>query len=179
VDVPLWDIGQRMPDGRLLTYAVRLIKVVLMALLAVLVTAGCSLFQDTPEEKFEKALDESAYSSVFLIVDATDAQRSVVRAWLERRPEVTEVDFWDRARSYEQAKQLWADDPEFLESIEVDTLPESFRPRVKDAAAVHGIRDGGAARELEQLPGVKKVVFPCTTVDECRKESAPAATPSR
>ncbi|MFC7533587.1 cell division protein FtsX [Actinoplanes sp. GCM10030250] len=155
----------------------RLLKVILVALFAVVAAAGCIPFQDSPEEKVEKALDENAGFSVFLDSEATVQQRSGVRAWLEAQPGVTEISFQDKAAAYEKAKEIWADDEEFVESINEDSLPESFKLKVKDAATAREIRDGAAGEELEALPGVQEVVYLCTTVAECQKiHSSPSPT---
>ncbi|SNT08011.1 cell division protein FtsX [Actinoplanes regularis] len=149
----------------------RLFKIIFVALFATVAMAGCGLF----EEKLEKTIDENAGFSVFLTEDATEQQKSDLRAWLEKEPGITEVTFEDRATAYAKAKQLWTDDPEFLESVDADSLPETFRLKVKDAATAREIRDGADGAELKALPGVHRVIFQCTTVSECRELYSPAA----
>lgn len=138
--------------------------------IAVTAIAGCGLFEKGDKQEFERILDESASFSVFLDDDVTEQQKADVRAWLENEPGITAIAFEDKAAAYERFKELWADDPEFVDQLNEDSLPESFRLTTKNAATSREIRDGQAADELEAMPGVRQVVFPCTTIEECRKQ---------
>ena len=164
-------------------------KILIGAFLAAVALAGCSLFQEaeqkTPDQIMQEKIAENfaaeASFSVFLYDATTEQQKSDVRAWLERQPGITEIVFLDKAAAYERFQTMWADDPEFAGSISADSLPETFRLRVADLAAIRAFRDGPAGAELRLFPGVRQVVYQCTTVEECRalesSRSAPA-TPS-
>ena len=155
----------------------RLAWIVLTALLAVGVPAGCGAAGTDAGERIaaevegglEQSIDESAGFTVFFDADATDRQQSDVRAWLERQPGITEIVFEDKATAYAKARELWAEsNPEFFESVRPDALPEAFRMKLRDGAAGREIRDGAAGDELEAMPGVREVVFPCTSLPECQ-----------
>ncbi|GAA0464424.1 hypothetical protein Aca07nite_26260 [Actinoplanes capillaceus] len=156
----------------------RILKILFAMVIAVTSIAGCGLFEESAEEKLERTLDETASFSVFLNDDATEQQKADVRARLEKQPGITEITFEDKAAAYQKFKKLWADDPEFVDQVSEDSLPESFRMRTKDAATSREIRDGPAGDELEAMPGVRQVFFQCTTVEECRKQRA-ALNPGR
>ncbi|GGN69007.1 hypothetical protein GCM10010112_34060 [Actinoplanes lobatus] len=147
----------------------RLLKILFAIVIAVTALAGCGLFEESDKEKFERILDESASFSVFLDDDVTEQQRADIRARLEKEPGVTEVTFETKAAAYEKFKEIWADDPEFVDQVNEDSMPESFRLTTENAATSREIRDGSAADELEAMPGVREVIFPCTTIEECRQ----------
>jgi cell division transport system permease protein len=143
----------------------RLLKILVVAVFAVVAMAGCGLSEPTPEAK---TLDDAATFTVYLNDDVTEQQRLDVRAWLVRQPGVIAVSFEDKATAHEKAKELWSDDPEFAKSMNKASLSDTFRLNLKDMAAVREIRDGAANDELEALPGVRQVVYPCTTNTECQ-----------
>ncbi|MEU8661651.1 permease-like cell division protein FtsX [Actinoplanes philippinensis] len=157
-----------------------MLKIIFAALVTLAVVTGCGLFEDTPEEKFQKEIEEilekPAVFTVFLDDEATEPERTALRAWLEKQPDVIAVAFEDKAAAYERFKQLWPDDSDFMKNVEQEYLPESFRTTVSDYTAVRELRDSQAAKDLEAMPGVRQVVFPCTTVEECR-DKAPSAVP--
>ncbi|KHD75343.1 hypothetical protein MB27_23145 [Actinoplanes utahensis] len=140
--------------------------------------AGCGLFEESADERLARELDQHATFTVFMDDEATERQKSDVRAWLEKRPGITEITFEDRAAAAAKARKLFADEPEFLEYLNEDTLPESFRLRLENSAATREIRDTAAGKELEALPGVRQVVYPCTSVEECRKDNPFWPSPS-
>jgi cell division transport system permease protein len=111
--------------------------------------------------------------SVYLRMDATEQQRADVRTRLAAVPGVQRVDFEDSVTAYERLKDLWADDPESMPDVSPSSLPGSFIVRMTDLAAIRRLRDAGAATDLQDLPGVEDVIFPCTTDAECRAQFEP------
>ncbi len=91
--------------------------------------------------------------SVFLREDVTDAQRTALNAALDgdRRVRVHTYESPDAA--FEKFKVLWRDDPEFVESVSPESLPESFRVELA------GPGDYAAFRaDLGRLGGIQDVV---------------------
>ncbi|AEV86786.1 hypothetical protein ACWT_5768 [Actinoplanes sp. SE50] len=157
---------------------VRTVKIIVALLLLVAGSAGCSLFGDdapTRDEQIQKILDENAEFTVFLRDDATDAQRNDVEAALRALPGVTEVSYVNRDEAYQQMTKLFSADPASVADVSRDALPESFKVKMSDIAAVRQIRDEGT---VGKLPGVERAVFTCLDVQECKKMSTPGPTGS-
>jgi cell division transport system permease protein len=70
--------------------------------------------------------------SIFLKADVTDEQRSSLDGELRADPLVQEVTYESRNEAYENFRQLYRDSPDLVESVKPDTLPESFRVKLKD-----------------------------------------------
>lgn len=79
--------------------------------------------------------DNATEVSIFLRDDVTLAQTAALRDTLWTDPAVREVRFESREQAYERFKRLWADSPDFVASVGVDSLPQSFRVRVADPRA--------------------------------------------
>lgn len=86
---------------------------------------------------------------VYLDLDATDSQVAAV----EDAPQpLGEVVFVDRAATLAELQELFKDSPQILESVNPETLPESFRLDL-------GSTDPHVAREeIGELDGVREAV---------------------
>jgi cell division transport system permease protein len=117
--------------------------------------------------------------SVFLTTDVTAAQRKGVEERLRATPDVAEVVYESKDEAYAKFRELWKDDPDFIASVEPDSLPESFRVRMTDLAAYRRTRTDAYQAELKALPGVQDVVFQCASMTECREQAAMVSAPPR
>jgi cell division transport system permease protein len=70
--------------------------------------------------------------SIFLRQDVTDAQRTTINQQLTDNPLVLSKTYETRAQAFEKFKVLWQDSPDFIKSVGPDSLPESFRVKLKD-----------------------------------------------
>jgi cell division transport system permease protein len=93
---------------------------------------------------------------VFMNTDAKLEQKSAVERSLESNPQVRDVTFIDRETQYKLFRQYFADQPEYLNNVQKDDLPESYRvaPRVDNADVIQGIVD-----TVAKSAGVKDVAF--------------------
>jgi cell division transport system permease protein len=93
---------------------------------------------------------------VFMNTDASEAQKDRIARELTQNPDVERVKFVGRAEQYDLFKDYFNDQPEYLENVRAEDLPESYRvaPRVKDAAVIRAMADG-----IEGEAGVKQVEF--------------------
>jgi len=93
---------------------------------------------------------------VFMNTDALPSQQRAVERALESNPQVRDVTFIDRETQYRLFRQYFADQPEYLNNVRKDDLPESYRvaPRVDDADVIQGIVD-----TVAKGAGVKDVAF--------------------
>ncbi|GAA3352064.1 hypothetical protein GCM10020358_84860 [Amorphoplanes nipponensis] len=71
--------------------------------------------------------DAATDVSLFLSEEATAVQISGLRDALRADPGVRDVRFESRAQAYQRFKELWHDDPDFLQSVSAESLPQSFR----------------------------------------------------
>ncbi|WP_436534424.1 cell division protein FtsX [Actinoplanes sp. HUAS TT8] len=155
----------------------RTLKIVVALLVVVAGLAGCSLFGgggSSQDEQIQQYLDENAQFTVFLRDDVTDAQRKDVEAALRALPDVAEVAYEDKAAAFQRFAQLYSAEPDLVSQVSKDALPESFRVRMADNAAIRKVR---AEDTVKNLPGVNKTVFTCTTVQECREFYAKKPSP--
>jgi cell division transport system permease protein len=98
-------------------------------------------------------------AEIFLNVDpdATPAEKDALEAKLADDPEISDFEFFDHEAAYEEFQRLFADDPNLVEAVKPEALPESFRitfANPEDQSAV--------AASYESEPGVSEVA----TADE-------------
>lgn len=72
---------------------------------------------------------------------------------LDAHPAVAEVFFESKEQSLERFRALFDDQPELADSVDVDTLPASFRVKLHDPEQI-----GAIAEEFAAYPGVEEVV---------------------
>ncbi|AGL20023.1 hypothetical protein L083_6513 [Actinoplanes sp. N902-109] len=149
-------------------------------LVAVTGLGGCGLLDRGPgEDDLGFELDDVAQFSVFLKEGVTEEQQAGVEAELRGLREVSTVTFESKDQAYAKFKKLWADNPEFVDSISADSLPASYVVKMTTMASLRTIKGGPVENEIKAVEGVQEVVFPgCTTVEECMavkdKYSSPA-----
>jgi cell division transport system permease protein len=91
--------------------------------------------------------------SIFLRTDVTDAQRNTINQALEGSPLVASKTYETRAQAFEKFKVLWRDSPDFIKSVGPDSLPESFRVKLKDPEQYKTF-----AAQIEGQPGIQDIV---------------------
>jgi cell division transport system permease protein len=105
---------------------------------------------------------------VFMNVGATSTQKTAVQTKLESNPQVRSVKYVSRQEQYKLFRQVFADDPETLNVVGLEHMPESFRvaPRVKNAELIKTIADSVAKN-----PGVDQVAFAHDAVERALRTS--------
>lgn len=98
---------------------------------------------------------------VFMQPDATQDQIDAVAADLDESPAIEEWVYFDKDAACEEFEELFAGDEAFIEAVECDILPTSYRivPVDKDADAVKLL-----GQEYASQPGVREVVFASDTI---------------
>lgn len=71
--------------------------------------------------------DNASAVSVFLDDDIALPQISELRDALWGDPAVRDVQFESRSQAYQKFKVLWADSPDFVAAVQVESMPQSFR----------------------------------------------------
>jgi hypothetical protein len=97
--------------------------------------------------------DNASKVAVFLTDTITVGEINTLGEALWRDPAVRDVQFESRYEAYEKFKKLWADSPDFVASVTVDNLPQSYRVEL---AQPSGYRDFAA--RVRSRPGVQDLV---------------------
>lgn len=102
--------------------------------------------------------------SVFMLPEATPEQNEAVERELSQMPEVKRFTFVDQQAAYAEFKEMFANSPDLVESVEPKDLPPSYRVVPKRAEFVDVVGD-----RFEKRPGVKEVVFARDVVETLLK----------
>ena len=91
--------------------------------------------------------------SIFLREDVSEAQRTAINQAIDNDPLVLSKTYETRAEAFEKFKVLWRDSPDFVKSVGPDSLPESFRVKLKDPEQYATF-----AENIKGLPGIQDIV---------------------
>ena len=91
--------------------------------------------------------------SIFLREDVTDAQRTAINQAIDSNPLVESKTYETREQAFEKFKVLWRDSPDFIKSVGPDSLPESFRVKLKDPEQYAVF-----AKQMEGQQGIQDIV---------------------
>ena len=91
--------------------------------------------------------------SIFLREDVTDAQSAAISQAIDRSPLVKSKTFESREQAFEKFKVLWRDSPEFIKSVGPESLPASYRVKLKNPEQYKTFAD-----QVEGLPGIQEIV---------------------
>src|SRR3954453_8999159 len=91
--------------------------------------------------------------SIFLKADITQDQRSSLQADLEHDALVQSVIYESKEQAYQRFKTQFKDAPDLVSATKPDSLPESFRVKLKDAQKFQSIYDKYGARD-----GISEIV---------------------
>ncbi|MFI5492825.1 permease-like cell division protein FtsX [Actinoplanes sp. NPDC051859] len=70
--------------------------------------------------------------SIFLREDVTEAQRSAIDQAITQSSLVQSKEYESREAAYQKFQVLWRDSPDFVKSVGPESLPESYRVKLKD-----------------------------------------------
>jgi cell division transport system permease protein len=104
--------------------------IITMALSLGMLGGGILLFWQV--DRMEQFFFARVEVSIFLKADITDEQRAALNDELNADSLVDEVTYESQEEAYNNFKQLYRDSPDLVESVKADTLPESFRVKLKD-----------------------------------------------
>ncbi len=132
----------------------------LMMTLAGILTVAVSLFLFGGVLLLSRMVDhgterwkEGVELEVFFVADATERQIQGVQAELDGAPTVESYRFISKDDAYELFQDIFADQPELVESVEPETLPASFRVVPTDPELTSTI-----AAQFQGRPGVDEVL---------------------
>jgi cell division transport system permease protein len=91
--------------------------------------------------------------SIFLREDVSEAQRAAITQAIDTNPLVASKEYETREQAFEKFKVLWRDSPDFVKSVGPDSLPESFRVKLKNPEQYQEFAD-----QIKGLPGIQDIV---------------------
>ena len=91
--------------------------------------------------------------SIFLREDVSDAQRNAINQAIDSNALVESKTYETREQAFEKFKVLWRDSPDFIKSVGPDSLPESFRVKLKDPEQYKAFAD-----QLQGQQGIQDIV---------------------
>jgi cell division transport system permease protein len=99
--------------------------------------------------------------SIFLRSDVTEAQRANIDQAISSNPLVSDKTYETRKEAFDRFQQLWADSPDFVKSVGPDSLPESFRVKLKDPEKYKEFAD-----QISGMAGIQDVIDQRTLLDK-------------
>jgi cell division transport system permease protein len=91
--------------------------------------------------------------------DITEAQRTSIRNELEANSLVEQVYYESKEEAYQHFKQQFANNPEIVSSVTADSLPESFRVKLKDPTRYSVLASEFSGREGVETVQDERAIF--------------------
>ena len=91
--------------------------------------------------------------SIFLDEKITDGQSATIAQTIDQSPLVASKTYESREQAFEKFKVLWKDTPDFVNSVGPESLPASYRVKLKDPEQYKQF-----AAQVQGLPGVQDIV---------------------
>jgi cell division transport system permease protein len=91
--------------------------------------------------------------SIFLRSDVTEAQRSAIDQAISDNALVADRSYETREQAFARFQTLWADSPDFVKSIGPNSLPESFRVKLKDPEQYKTFAD-----QIQGMAGIQDII---------------------
>jgi len=155
--VVLTEVGQGLRRNIGLTVAV------ILTVLVAGVLGGLSLMLHKQVDTMKDYWYDKVEVSIYLCSDqsqsdgcqskaVTDEQRTSIAAALNNNPLVDQVYYESKQEAYQHFKQQFSNNPDIVNSVPPDSLPESYRVKLKDPSRYSEI-----ASEFTGSPGVEQV----------------------
>ena len=129
-----------------MTVALILTTAISLALLG----AGGLLY--TQVNKTKDLLYAQVEVTIFLETTVTAPQKEALQAKLESDSEIKSIVYESKQEAYERFKELFAESPDLVENTKPESLPESFRIKLKNPSEANAV-DG----KYKKDPGVDQV----------------------
>ncbi|MBU2670457.1 permease-like cell division protein FtsX [Actinoplanes bogorensis] len=91
--------------------------------------------------------------SIFLRTDVTEAQRTAIDQAISSNPLVQERTYETREEALKRFQELWKDSPEFVKSVGPNSLPESFRVKLKNPETYKTFTD-----QMTGMQGIQDII---------------------
>jgi cell division transport system permease protein len=150
LDYVLKETGSNLARNLTLTFAAVLTVAVSLSLVAASYLIGQGI-----NNSF-LGLRSDVQLFIYMNPGVTQEQIDSIQNELDQSPQVQEVEFYDKDRSFDEFKRLFKDQPDLISTITPDDLPQSFRikPSSTDADVVASLGDA-----FQSKPGVLRVEY--------------------
>jgi len=167
VDYLVRETGQNLFRNIMLTIA----TVVTIAV-SLSIFAGVLLMGSAVSNAFKRWNDDVTFI-VYMFPDASQDQIDSVGRELNESPQVAATVYFDKQKSYDEARELFADQPAIRDALTSESMVTSFRVRPKnpDAESVRVVADSFAPK-----PGVKEVKFVQEEIQKVQRAANAAQT---
>ncbi|MFG1608678.1 permease-like cell division protein FtsX [Actinoplanes sp. NPDC049265] len=91
--------------------------------------------------------------SIFLRDDVSEAQRTAVDQAIAGNPLVDSKQYESKEEAFKKFQVIWRDSPDFIKSVTPDSLPESFRVKLKDPEQYATFAD-----QMRGMQGIQDIV---------------------
>ncbi|MBM2618946.1 ABC transporter permease [Actinoplanes sp. LDG1-06] len=91
--------------------------------------------------------------SIFLRTDVTEAQRTAIDSAISSNPLVAGKTYETREEALKRFQELWKDSPEFVKSVGPNSLPESFRVKLKNPETYKTFTD-----QMSPMEGIQDII---------------------
>jgi cell division transport system permease protein len=99
--------------------------------------------------------------SIFLNDGITDGEKAAIDQAITNSGLVADKAFETKEDALKRFQTLWADSPDFVNAINAESLPESYRVRLKNPENYESF-----AKEIEKLPGIKQIIDQSDILEE-------------
>jgi cell division transport system permease protein len=114
---------------------------------------GASVLMYLQVDKMKGYYYDKIEVSIFLRDDVTDAQRQALDTAIGGNPLVQSKIYETRQQAFEKFKVIWQDSPDFIKSITPESLPESFRVKLKNPEQYQTFAD-----QIKGQQGIQDIV---------------------
>ncbi|GAA0729588.1 permease-like cell division protein FtsX [Dactylosporangium roseum] len=114
---------------------------------------GASLLLFFQVGKMEDFFYQRVEVSIFLKVDVTDEQRNNIKSALEGNALVKKVEYESKEDAWKRFQTQFRDAPDLVQATKPESLPESFRVKLKDPNTVSTFSD-----EVRTQDGISEIV---------------------
>jgi len=114
---------------------------------------GASLLLFFQVSKMEDFFYQRVEVSIFLKVDVTPEQRDALKTALESDALVKSVEYESKDKAWERFQTQFKDAPDLVNATKRESLPESFRIKLKDPSKVQQFAD-----EIKTQEGISDIV---------------------
>ncbi|GLY01189.1 MULTISPECIES: permease-like cell division protein FtsX [Actinoplanes] len=122
---------------------------------------GASVLMYMQVDQMKTAYYGEIEVSVFLTDEVTDGEREAINAAIESSALVDTKTYEDKAAALKRFQELWADSPDFVNSINADSLPESYRVKLKNPEQYAEF-----SAQIEGLPGIRQIIDQRSLLDK-------------
>ncbi|MDI6105337.1 permease-like cell division protein FtsX [Actinoplanes sp. NEAU-A12] len=99
--------------------------------------------------------------SIFMTDKVTDGEKEAIGQAISNSPLVTEKTYESKADALKRFQKLWADSPDFVNAINADSLPESYRVKLSDPEKYDEF-----AKTIQGMPGIRQIIDQSDTLEK-------------